>query len=117
MRHRKIIAVDFDGTLFTDGYPGVGRPIYETIGRLLSEQEAGSRIILWTNRSDGPLRTAIEACANVKIKFDAVNDNLPEIIEAFGVNSRKVFANEFWDDRAITLSHLSHPDEVKIFEE
>ena len=31
--------------------------------------------------------------------------------------SRKVFANEFWDDRAITLSHLSHPDEVKIFEE
>lgn len=54
MKHRKIIAVDFDGTLFTDGYPGVGRPIYETIGRLMSEQEAGSRIILWTNRSDGP---------------------------------------------------------------
>lgn len=86
-------------------------------GHFISEQEAGSRIILWTNRSDGSLRTAIEACAEIGIHFDAVNDNLPEIVEAFGVNSRKVFANEFWDDRAITLSHLSHPDEVKIFEE
>ena len=110
MKHRKIIAVDFDGTLFTDGYPGVGRPIYETIGRLMSEQEAGSRIILWTNRSDGPLRTAIEACAEIGIHFDAINDNLPEIIEYFGTNPRKVFANEYWDDRTIHMSHLRHPD-------
>lgn len=106
----KIIAVDFDGTLFTDGYPGIGRPILDTIVMLESEQEKGAKIILWTNRSGEPLRAAIEACAEIGIHFDAVNDNLPEIVEFFGTNPRKVFANEYWDDRTIHMSHLRHPD-------
>jgi len=110
MKRHKIIAVDFDGTLFTDAYPGVGKPIFETIWRLEQEQQAGARIILWTNRSDGPLRAAIEACNEQGIFFDAVNENLPDVIEHFGSNPRKVFANEYWDDRTIHMSHLRHPD-------
>jgi len=109
----KIIAVDFDGTLFTDHYPGVGRPILETIWRLEQEQQAGAKIILWTNRSDGPLQLAIEACNEIGIQFDAINENLPEIIEYFGCNPRKVFANEYWDDQTIHLSHIQHPDHRK----
>lgn len=31
--------------------------------------------------------------------FDAVNENLPEIIENFGSDTRKIFANEYIDDR------------------
>ena len=31
--------------------------------------------------------------------FDAVNENLPEIIESFGSDTRKIFANEYIDDR------------------
>jgi hypothetical protein len=107
---KKIIAVDFDGTLFTDKYPNVGEPILDTIARLKLEQAEGAKAILWTNRSDEPLRLAVEACAGQGIFFDAVNDNLPEIIEFFGCNTRKIFANEYWDDRMIYLSHLKHPD-------
>jgi len=110
MKKHKIIAVDFDGTLFTNKYPDIGKPILETIWRLEQEQEAGAKVILWTNRCDGPLKAAIEACNEIGIQFDAVNDNLPEIVEFFGTNSRKIFANEYWDDRTIHMAHLIHPD-------
>ncbi len=38
-------------------------------------------------------------CKEHGLIFDAVNDNLPEIVEAFGGNCRKIFANEYIDDR------------------
>ena len=112
-KRHKIIAVDFDGTLFTDAWPGVGKPILETVAMLENEQEKGAKIILWTNRSGEPLKAAIEAAAEIGIHFDAVNDNLPEVIEFFGTNPRKVFANEYWDDRHCHIPHLVHPDKYK----
>ena len=36
--------------------------------------------------------------------MDEVNKNLPEIIEAFGGDCRKIFANEYWDDRAVYMA-------------
>lgn len=97
----KIIAVDFDGTLFTNAWPNIGEPIEGTINAVKAEQAAGSKIILWTNRIGDKLQEAIDACKKQGIEFDAVNDNLPEIVEEFGVNCRKIFANEYWDDRAV----------------
>ena len=44
---------------------------------------------------------AVKWCAARGIAFDAVNENLPEIVQAFGVDTRKVFANEYLDDRAV----------------
>lgn len=35
------------------------------------------------------------------IEFDAVNDNLPEIIEFYGNNSRKVTGGYYIDDRIL----------------
>jgi hypothetical protein len=32
--------------------------------------------------------------------FDAVNENLPETISAFGQDTRKIFAHEYLDDRS-----------------
>lgn len=43
-------------------------------------------------------------CKEQNIHLDAVNENLPEIIEAFGGDTRKVFANEYWDDRAVYMA-------------
>ena len=110
----KIIACDFDGTLFIDNYPGVGEPIFMTINMLKLEQENGAKIILWTNRTDKPLLNAVRACNEEGLFFDAVNDNLPEIIEAFGCNTRKIFADEYWDDRTISLVHLKHPGQIEL---
>lgn len=33
--------------------------------------------------------------------FDAVNDNLPEAVEYFGNNTRKVHADVYLDDKAL----------------
>ena len=104
MKHRKIIAVDFDGTLVANAFPDIGCAIPETITRIKSEKDSGARLILWTCRRDDQLTAAVEWCAAHGIQFDAVNENLPDIVEAFGGDTRKIFANEYWDDRAF------HPD-------
>lgn len=101
-RH-KIIAVDFDGTLCENKYPEIGKPITTVIESLLNEQKNGAKIILWTCRCDNELKAAVEWCKEHGIIFDAVNDHLPEMKEKFCNNTRKVFANEYWDDRAVNV--------------
>lgn len=100
----KIIAVDFDGCLATNKWPEIGDPIEKTISRLKKEQAAGAKVILWTNRIGEPLKKAVEFCEAQGIHLDAVNENLSEIVQAFGSDTRKVFANEYWDDRAIFMA-------------
>jgi len=99
----KIIAVDFDGCLVTNKYPDIGEPIHKTINALKAEQNVGTKIILWSCRRDVLLDNAIAWCNERGIRFSAVNENLPEIIEAFGGDTRKIFANEYWDDRAVKM--------------
>lgn len=98
-----IIAVDFDGTLCTNRYPDIGEPIQEVIDKLLEEQKNGAKLILWTCRCDKKLDDAVEWCGRHGIIFDAVNDHLPEMKETFGNNTRKIFAHQYWDDRAVNV--------------
>lgn len=56
-------------------------------------------MILWTCRVGDMLQKAVEWCKERNLVFDAVNENLPEIIESFGSDTRKIFANEYIDDR------------------
>lgn len=103
---RKIIAVDFDGTLFVDAWPYVGAPIWSTIEKVKEEQAGGAAIILWTCRSGEALTRAVDACWQVGLKFDAVNENLPELIKAWdGEDTRKICATEYWDDRAVNMKN------------
>lgn len=96
----KIIAVDFDGTLCANRYPDIGFGNCELIHYLKEQQEFGAKLILWTCRSGKLLDAAVEWCDSMGLNFDAVNENLPEIIEAFGSDTRKIFANEYIDDLA-----------------
>lgn len=96
----KIIAVDFDGTLIEEGkWPGIGATNEKVLNYCKDEQSKGARIILWTNRVGEPLETAIKWCEEHGLRLDAVNDNLPESVEFFGTNTRKIYADEFIDDR------------------
>jgi hypothetical protein len=101
---KKIIAVDFDGMLFTDKYPDIGEPIVKNIERLKKEQEEGARTIFWSNRVGKYQEDALAACELYDIYFDAINENLPEVLEAFNGDPRKVYADEYWDDRAVFMS-------------
>lgn len=99
----KIIAVDFDGTLCEDRWPEIGEPKQEVIDYVKSEQENGAKIILWTNRTGWALSYAVVWCYDRGLLFDAVNENLPEVLELFGGrDSRKITADEYIDDRMCT---------------
>lgn len=99
----KVIAIDFDGTLCTDAFPKIGEPIWPVIGAALAEREAGTKLILWTCRTGTELEQAVATAKNWGLTFDAVNENLPERIEQFGNDPRKIGADEYWDDRAVML--------------
>lgn len=100
----KIIAVDFDGTLCENCYPDIGSARTEVIEYVKNEKQNGVKIILWTCRSGDLLKEAVDWCKNNHgLEFDAVNENLPEIIKIFGGDTRKIFAHEYIDDRNLII--------------
>ena len=94
-----IIAVDFDGVLVHDSYPNIGRPHIGVINGLIERQKKGDKIILWTCRCGPYLLDAVSFCRNMGLEFDAVNENLPMMIDKYGTDSRKVYADCYIDDR------------------
>lgn len=99
----KIIAVDFDGCLVENKYPDIGTANWDVISKLSHEKDLGAKVILWTCRRDEMLTAATQWCEAHGIHLDAANENLPNIIASFGGDTRKIFANEYWDDRAVRL--------------
>jgi len=95
-----IIAVDFDGTIVEDGYPGIGKPMIFAFDTLKKLQNEGHRLILWTYRCGPRLNEAVAFCNKNGIDFYAVNNSYPE--EELDENiSRKIHADLFIDDRSI----------------
>lgn len=97
----KIIAVDFDGTLSFGEWPELGEPNKPLIEYLNKQQQAGNKIILWTCRAGDALKNALEWCDYQGLSFDAINDNLPEVVELYGNNSRKITCDLYIDDRSV----------------
>ncbi len=99
-----IIAVDFDGTItaendyhnFTMDAP-LKRGCVEVLQKLKNK---GAKIILYTCREGSDLEQAVEYCKLHNIPIDYVNENVPWLIEAWGNNSRKVYADYYVDDLA-----------------
>ena len=100
-----IYAVDFDGTLSMGQWPEVGPANTRLLRYLLDKQRHGDKLILWTCRAGEPLDKAVEFCKENGLIFDAINDNLPETIEKYGSNSRKITCDVYIDDRA---SHVDN---------
>lgn len=98
--NEQIIAVDFDGTLCENKWPEIGEPNTNLIGYLIEMRKSfGAKIILWTCRVGEMLDKAVNWCSEHRLEFDAVNENLPHIVERFGSDTRKIFANVYIDDR------------------
>ncbi len=96
----RVIAIDFDGCLCADRWPEIGAPHMDTINDAIAERAAGTKLILWTCRVGKLVDDAVVWCARHGLCFDAVNDNVQEIKDKYGTESRKVSADEYWDDRA-----------------
>lgn len=100
-----IVCVDFDGTLVEDKFPHIGEPNTVLINRIKAlQRNSNIKFILWTCRNNlTPERTldkAIEYLATVHgLVFNAHNENIEEVQTMFGHDTRKVYGNEYWDDK------------------
>ena len=99
----KTIAVDFDGTLCYSEWPDCGPPNLALIAYLQEWRRNGNKLILWTCRAGDALSKAVEWCKEQNLEFDAINDNLPEHKAIYPYSGRKITANEYWDDKAVSI--------------
>ena len=107
MYNNYYVAIDFDGTLVEHQYPAIGDIKKSTIELLLNKKkelnELGLElvVIIWTCRGNDDLRAAREWCEQnmpISIAPKYYNEN-PEVM----MESPKIFANEYWDDRALKI--------------
>lgn len=102
-RSYTIFAVDFDGVLCRNAWPKIGEPLERNIEWIRELRALGNKIILWTNREGLRLDHAVEWCREHGLEFDAVNENLPEVIAYYGKDCRKITADYYIDDKAVLL--------------
>ena len=104
-----IIAIDYDGTLFTGSHPDRGDPRLNVINKVKEFKKTGScEVILWTCRDSGSLQEAIDRCKEQGILFDAINSNAPAQVQYMRKElergdvfaTRKIFADIYVDDRS-----------------
>ena len=93
-----IYGIDFDGTIVEEKYPAVGKAKTEVVDFIRRLKRAGHRWILITMREGESLDEALEFLAINDILPDGVNDNLPDRVEMWGNNPRKVYADIYIDD-------------------
>lgn len=96
-----IIGVDFDGTIVTHEYPGIGQPVPGALETLDVLQIANHRIILWTVRAGRYLDQAVEYLNNHNIKLWGINENPEQKDWSADGLSPKAFCDVYIDDAAL----------------
>ncbi len=100
-----IIAVDFDGVLCEDKFPGIGPPNYEIISLVREMIDIGHEVVLWTTRNGAELQAAVDWCSDRGLHFCNVNGPAPsneaEYKDKYSTPSRKIYANVYIDDHNI----------------
>lgn len=106
------IAVDFDGTLVTNKYPEIGDPKWDVINFCKKRQALGDNIILWTCRTGNHLAKAItflkEMCSMIP---NYINENAPWDHTLYEDESRKIGADYYIDDKAISVYDINKLEE------
>lgn len=104
---KSVYAIDFDGTLCENQYPQIGSPKPEVIEYVKNLKRQGNIIILWTCRTGKALEDAVSWCKDKGIEFDKVNENVKEVIKEYSEDSRKILADYYVDDKAISVKELN----------
>jgi len=96
MPKQKLVAIDFDGTLVVDAFPGIGE-FMPGAREALEELSQNFKITIWTCRSGKYLTEMVEFLDQNKVPYEAVNEQIPGYNDF--TNSRKIFAHIYIDDR------------------
>lgn len=103
----KVIAVDFDNTLFIGAkFPEIGHINKKLKYELLEGKWKDYKKVLFTNRTNGALIEACNVCADEGIYFDAVNDNIKEVKDALFGGPDKIWFDVIIDDKAINVKDI-----------
>lgn len=93
---KKVIAIDFDGTITTDSpYPITGRLRPKAI-EVIKKLQKKYTCCLWTGRRGAYLQEALELLADVGIIFEYINASPYDDASNYG---RKIIADYYIDDR------------------
>lgn len=95
------IAVDFDGTIVEHKYPEIGKERPFAIDTLLKLQSEGHKIILWSVREGRLLEDAVNFCKERGLEFYSVNSDTQTGALFKKVETRKLRADIYIDDRNI----------------
>lgn len=102
---KKIVAVDFDGTLVKNKYPYCENPNMELIEWIKTNRDK-MILILHTCREGKQLEYAVDYLKdNFDISFDYVNENVGWKVREYG-DCRKIYADIYIDDNARTTESL-----------
>lgn len=91
-----ILALDFDGTVTTHRYPGIGERVPYCLEVLERVSMYGHQIVLWTCRNGEELDEAATYCKSNGIVLSGVN-RIPSVPNKSG----KIFADIYIDDRGL----------------
>ena len=103
---RKIIAVDFDGTIVKNKYPFIENPNEELIEFIKANRDKYCWI-LWTCRVGKQLDYALIWLREQGIEFDYINENASWLVNEYVTDSRKVYADYYIDDRNVLVRDLT----------
>lgn len=96
-----IIAVDFDGTLHTGNWPGIGAPAPYAKEVMQGLKDEGHYLIIWTCRERERQTEMVNWLLENGIPFDRINEHKPGSVELYGYASRKVYAHLYIDDKQV----------------
>lgn len=102
---KRIIAMDFDGTLVDNQYPDIGfirEDMWAAATKVM--EDPNQILILWSSRTGEELEAAVKFCEAHGLTFEYVNENAQQTKDEWGGDTRKIFANLYIDDRAGLLN-------------
>lgn len=96
---RKILAVDFDGTIVENKFPFIGELLpnaKEVINRFV--EDYGCDVIVWTCRTGKSLEETRSFLDKAGVKYSKINENSERVPFT---TSNKIYADLYIDDKAI----------------
>lgn len=94
------LSIDFDGTIVVSDYPNIGR-LMTNARETINEWYKDHTIIINTCRSGVFLDDCRHFLAENDIKYHFLNENDTELIEGYGMDTRKMSADVYFDDKSV----------------
>lgn len=102
-----VLAFDFDGTISEENYPACGDPLKDVKEVMNYLYVRGFGIVIFSCREHEEHKQAAKNFLNENgIKFHYFNENWPALTEKYGISSRKLGADMYFDDKTLEF-HLT----------